>query len=184
MNTTTLSLSLSLSRFYLCSDQIMPIEFTSFLNSAYSASLYILFYQVAEAFGHILDLRLEWLQSLADHHLKCHNLAEAGQCYLTMAELCKGHLDELSGKDDEKTVVKYYEECVRCLAEAELYEQCHTVYKDLVLLYEKQRDYVALSRCYNSLHEVFERLVLAEKTQSRMLGMYLYLYIYVYVYIS
>lgn len=133
-----------------------------------------LIYMVAEAFGHITDIRLQWLQKLADHHSRYENFAEAGQCYLAMARLSHSRINDsvLSSLYDEESTVQYFEKACAMLDSAQLYEQCHDVFKDLVLLYQKRNNYSALSRCYGTLHSIFEKLLTAEKTQSRMLGTY------------
>jgi hypothetical protein len=56
-----------------------------------------LLFQVADAFSHIPESRVEWLMRLAEHHqkqgfFKMVNLAEAGECYLTIAHLLNQQL--------------------------------------------------------------------------------------------
>jgi hypothetical protein len=44
------------------------------------------------------------------------------------------------------------------MIQAHLYEQCNEVYKDLVPLYEEQRQYKQLSAAHLHLHQVFNQL--------------------------
>jgi hypothetical protein len=143
--------------------------------------------QIADAFSHMPETRVTWLNRLAEHHKKIENFAEAGQCYLAIARLCKEKKvmfglppstdpEEPEENDHEDKVNRceamHLESACKMLDKAELYEQCSEVYKDLLLFYEKKRDYKRLSQCHQHLHEIFERLLEANKKQARMLGTY------------
>ena len=45
------------------------------------------------------------------------------------------------------------------LDKAELYEQCYEVYKLLLPIYEKKRDYKRLARSHKHIHETFDKLI-------------------------
>jgi hypothetical protein len=149
-------------------------------DSATSESLLV---QIADAFSHIPEIRIEWLNRLAHHHQREEQYAEAGQCYISMANLVmsKGSgnegegysmVDSKSPQELDKLVAQYYELAAKMLDKAELYEQCSDVYKLLQPIYHKYRDYKSLSISHYHLHQVFEKLMDANRKQSRMLGTY------------
>jgi hypothetical protein len=132
-----------------------------------------LMFMVADAFGHITRIKLDWLRRLAEHHTKYLNYAEAGQTYLDMAQLARSEYKKESSSEAEvKKMLEYYEKACQRLQQAHLYERAHEVFNTLNPIYEERFDYEAIGRCYNTLHDVFTNLIAAEKTQSRMLGTY------------
>jgi len=149
-------------------------------DSAISEALLL---QIADAFSHIPEIRIQWLNRLAHHHYRAEQYAEAGQCYLLMAKLVtsKGSgvegdgssmLDTKTPMEIDKLLCHYYERAAQMLDKAELYEQCVEVYKLLQPIYHKYLDYPHLSRSHYHCHQVFEKLIEANRKQSRMLGTY------------
>jgi len=132
--------------------------------------------QVADAFSHKPDVRIEWINRLAETHKKRENYAEAGQCYLMMSSLCSP--DNFAGDVDDPVTASinakadFYDKACKQLDLAELYEQCNMVYKDLIPIYEDQKDYAKLSKCHLHLHQMFDKLITANSTESRLLGTY------------
>ena len=155
-------------------------------DDADSAITEALLCQVADAFSHLPEVRIEWLKRLAKHHQQHRAFAEAGQCYLLVAQLAAERkkerlrvadeggeglaVDELEAVD--RVICSYYEACVSQLAEAELYEQCSDVYAALLPYYAQWHDYARLSKSHLHLHSVFEKLLEANSKQTRMLGTY------------
>jgi hypothetical protein len=58
----------------------------------------------------------------------------------------------------------------RHLDEAQLYEQCNVVYQDLIAYFTLHKEWAQLTACYAHLSSVMEKLVIAERDQSRLLG--------------
>ena len=141
-------------------------------QDADSATSENLLLQVADAFSHIPEIKIEWLSRLANHHAQQSNYAEAAQCYVMMSTLARTKSVEESIESTDKLVISYYEQCVKLLDKAELYEQCSDIYHLLIPLYHKYRDYKSLSNAHLHLHHVFEKLIEANKNQTRMLGTY------------
>ena len=156
-------------------------------DDADSAITEALLCQVADAFSHLPEVRMEWLKRLAKHHQQQHAYAEAGQCYLLVAQLAaerkKERLllraeeegEEVSASELEaldRVICSYYEACVSQLDKAELYEQCSDVYEALLPYYQHCHDYARLSKSHLHLHSVFEKLLEANSKQTRMLGTY------------
>jgi len=144
--------------------------------------------QVADAFSHMPETRVTWLNRLADHHKKKSNHAEAGQCYILIADICRdarisfgvavslpvdGTRDPAAEADAvTQSIILHLEKACQELEQATLYEQCHEVYKKLLPYYEMKRNYKKLSSSYQNLHTVFESLIKANANQDRMLGTY------------
>jgi hypothetical protein len=72
----------------------------------------------------------------------------------------------------ERSVAEHFESACKMLDQAELYERCTEVYKELLPLYEKKKDFKSLSNSHLHIHSVYEKLIEAEKKQTRMLGTY------------
>ena len=149
-----------------------------------SATVEALLCQVADAFSHLPEVRIEWLIRLAKHHQQQQAYAEAGQCYLLIAQLAahrKRDFIRAHGSDGDsaaemdaldKLIVSYYEACVSQLDLAELYEQCSDVYGALLPFYVHYHEYARLSKAHLHLHAIFEKLQAANREQTRMLGTY------------
>ena len=153
-------------------------------EDADSATTEALLCQVADAFSHLPEVRIEWLKRLAKHHQQHAAYAEAAQCYLLVAQLAAQRKRDRfagAGPDDisaseleaiDRVIASYYEACVSQLDLAELYEQCSDVYEALLPYYHHSHDYGRLSKAHLHLHSVFEKLLEANKQQTRMLGTY------------
>ena len=148
--------------------------------------------QVADAFSHLPDVRIDWLLRLAKHHQQQLAYAEAGQCYLLVAQLAAQRKrdrerqraegaeggsrpaaeEAAEAEAADRTIASYYEACVSQLDLAELYEQCSDVYAALLPFYHHWHDYARLSKAHLHLHAVFEKLLEANRSEARMLGSY------------
>jgi transposase len=53
-----------------------------------------LYYKISLSFVHTPDLRLAWLDNLANHHVKNENLEEAAQCKMHIASLIAQYLEK------------------------------------------------------------------------------------------
>eukprot|EP01006_Ploeotia_vitrea_P040513 TRINITY_DN66428_c9_g1_i1.p1 TRINITY_DN66428_c9_g1~~TRINITY_DN66428_c9_g1_i1.p1 ORF type:complete len:1833 (+),score=1077.90 TRINITY_DN66428_c9_g1_i1:674-5500(+) len=71
----------------LCQLQIMNQEQLLSRDMADVTTCEHLFMKVADAFNHIPEVRIQWLHRLAKHQEKHERYAEAGQCYVAIAEL-------------------------------------------------------------------------------------------------
>jgi hypothetical protein len=64
-------------------------------------------------------------------------------------------------------------ECaIERLKKAELYETCNELYKLIIPIHEKNRDYKKLSECHKDLKEIFDTIILANQNESRFFGSY------------
>jgi hypothetical protein len=125
------------------------------------------------------------------------NFAEAGQCYVLIATLCRDKRISFGGDDSsdgsapppptaagtggenevteeavQKSVAYHLEQACKMLDRADLFEQCSTVYKSALPIFEKNKDYKKLAASHLHLHQIFEKLIEANKKQTRMLGTY------------
>ena len=134
-------------------------------DDADSAITEALLCQVADAFSHLPEVRIEWLKRLAKHHQQHHAYAEAGQSYLLIAQLAaQRKREELSGGSSaaeceafNRVICAYYEASVSQLDLAELYEQCSDVYSALLPYYHHSHDYHRLTKAHLHLHQLFEK---------------------------
>jgi dedicator of cytokinesis protein 6/7/8 len=139
-----------------------------------------LFMQIADAFSHMPENRIEWLKRLAVHHEQLSNFAEAANCYIAIGELEGKRQPGSSGLmmtgssyvSPEEAVVSAYEKACEFLDKATLYESCDRIYKKLVPLYEDNTEYDKLSKAYLHLHQVHTKLVETTENEMRMLGTY------------
>ncbi|XP_050528941.1 dedicator of cytokinesis protein 9 isoform X2 [Daktulosphaira vitifoliae] len=81
-----------------------------------------------------------------------------------------------AGSDDtlygEKSLLDRLEACVPSLRRAELFECFGELYKLIIPIYEKQRDYRALADCYRTVSHAYDAAVIARQSGRRMLGRY------------
>jgi hypothetical protein len=68
----------------------------------------------------------------------------------------------------ERLVAEHFESACKMMDQGELYEYCVNIYKELLPLYEKKKDYRALGNSHIHIHSVYEKLIEAEKKQTRM----------------
>ncbi|KAL1443839.1 hypothetical protein MTO96_030159, partial [Rhipicephalus appendiculatus] len=72
----------------------------------------------------------------------------------------------------EESLVERLEQCVEMLQLAERYEAMADIYRLLVPIYERRRNYAALARCYKTLHQGYNKILEVNSTGKRLLGTY------------
>lgn len=72
----------------------------------------------------------------------------------------------------EESLVERLEQCVETLQLAERYEAMADIYRLLVPIYERRRNYAALARCYKTLHQGYNKILEVNCTGKRLLGTY------------
>eukprot|EP01083_Nonionella_stella_P005022 14632_1 len=149
---------------------------------------------MATVYSHIPEINVDWLEQLAKHHEEHNNYAEAGQCLIQVAELVHSrilgrdgsvltaHAPDVqseaqtrvrrAGDYTQGRVVATLAKACELLDKAELYEQCNEVTKPLISWFEKMKLYPRLSSTHGHLKDVFDKLITADATQSRLLGTY------------
>lgn len=89
--------------------------------------------------------------------------------------------DESNLKDDtgthdfqytEDTLVERLEQCADTLHQAERYEAMAEMYRLIVPIYERRRNYEALAKCYKTLHQAYNKILEVNRTGKRLLGKY------------
>ena len=143
-------------------------------DDADSAITQALLCQVADAFSHLPEVRIEWLKRLAKHHQQHSAYAEVGQNYLLIAQLAAQRkreemLDVSSAEELEtmdRLICSYYEAAVSQLDLAELYEQCSDVYSALLPYYHHAHDYHRLTKAHLHLHHLFEKVTAHTHTHT------------------
>lgn len=64
------------------------------------------------------------------------------------------------------------ENCVPLVEKAERYELLGPLFKLIIPIYEKRRNYQALSQCYQNLADAYAKITEVNKTGKRLLGRY------------
>ncbi|KAL3207342.1 hypothetical protein MRX96_039706 [Rhipicephalus microplus] len=145
-------------------------------------------HSLANSYSATPALRKTWLESMAAYHIKNSSYTEAAQCYIHVAALeaeylrhkevfpggCHG-LQEHQQQDfqqTEESLVERLEQCVEMLQLAERYEAMADIYRLLVPIYERRRNYAALARCYKTLHQGYNKILEVNSTGKRLLGTY------------
>ncbi|VVC41311.1 Hypothetical protein CINCED_3A009340 [Cinara cedri] len=72
----------------------------------------------------------------------------------------------------EQALLERLEECAVSLRRAELYECLGELYKLIIPVYERRKDYHALANCYRTVSQAYESAVSARQSGRRMLGRY------------
>ncbi|XP_061089370.1 dedicator of cytokinesis protein 9-like isoform X1 [Conger conger] len=159
-------------------------------------------YSLAKSYASTPELRKTWLDSMARIHVKNGDLSEAAMCYVHVAALVAEYLrrkgmfkqgcsafrvvtpnidEEVSMMEDvgmqdvhfnEDVLMELLEECGEGLWKAERYELISDIYKLIIPIYEKRRDFEKLSHLYNTLHRAYSKVTEVMHTGKRMLGTY------------
>jgi hypothetical protein len=87
------------------------------------------------------------------------------------------HQSEEEGMYNPKTfseegLVRIIRESISIAKDAQLYEQVIDLYKYLLAIHQKERDYSQLSQCFRDLKQVAENLVKANQGHARLFGNY------------
>ncbi|XP_067903129.1 dedicator of cytokinesis protein 11-like [Heterodontus francisci] len=157
-------------------------------------------YSLAKSYASTPELRKTWLGSMAKIHLKNGDLSEAVMCYVHVAALVAEYLyrkklfpkgctafkaitpnieEEAAMKEDagmqdvhytEDVLVELLEKCADGLWNAERYELMAVVYKFIIPIYEKRREFEKLAFLYNTLNEAYKKIIHVLHTGRRLLG--------------
>ncbi|KAJ8389777.1 hypothetical protein AAFF_G00114830 [Aldrovandia affinis] len=159
-------------------------------------------YSLAKSYASTPELRKTWLDSMARIHVKNGDLSEAAMCYVHVAALVAEYLrrkamfkqgcyafrvitpntdEEAAMMEDmgmldvhfnEDVLMELLEECADGLWKAERYELISDVYKLIIPIYEKRRDFEKLARLYDTLHRAYSKVTEVMHTGKRLLGTY------------
>ncbi|XP_028846234.1 dedicator of cytokinesis protein 9 isoform X2 [Denticeps clupeoides] len=159
-------------------------------------------YSLAKSYASTPELRKTWLDSMARIHVKNGDLSEAAMCYVHVAALVAEYLrrkgmfkqgcsafkiitpnidEEASMMEDvgmqdvhfnEDVLMELLEECADGLWKAERYELISDIYKLIIPIYEKRRDFEKLAHLYNTLHRAYSKVTEVMHTGKRLLGTY------------
>uniref|UniRef100_A0A674EXG2 Dedicator of cytokinesis 9 n=1 Tax=Salmo trutta TaxID=8032 RepID=A0A674EXG2_SALTR len=159
-------------------------------------------YSLAKSYASTPELRKTWLDSMARIHVKNGDLSEAAMCYVHVAALVAEYLrrkgafsqgcsafrvvtpnidEEVSMMEDvgmqdvhfnEDVLMELLEECADGLWKAERYELISDVYKLIIPIYEKRRDFEKLAHLYDTLHRAYSKVTEVMHTGKRLLGTY------------
>lgn len=145
-----------------------------------------LMHRIARGYQHSPDLRLTWLNNMAQKHMERSNHTEAAMCLVAGAalvaeRLCAGGagaallqavtpnaLDESAATDDPHATPSQHlsENALQALLEhaagelhaAGMYEAVNEVYKVLIPIAEANRDYKKLANIHGKLNEAYTRI--------------------------
>ncbi|KAM9486349.1 dedicator of cytokinesis protein 9 isoform 2-T2 [Clarias gariepinus] len=159
-------------------------------------------YSLAKSYASTPELRKTWLDSMARIHVKNGDLSEAAMCYVHVAALVAEYLkrkgmfkqgcsafrvvtpnidEEASMMEDvgmqdvhfnEDVLMELLEECADGLWKAERYELISDIYKLIIPIYEKRRDFEKLAHLYETLHRAYSKVTEVMHTGKRLLGTY------------
>nr|XP_061802809.1 dedicator of cytokinesis protein 9-like [Nerophis lumbriciformis] len=159
-------------------------------------------YSLAKSYTSTPELRKTWLDSMARIHTKNSDLSEAAICYVHVAALVAEYLwrkgmfrhgcsafrvitpniDEEAamledvGMEDvhfnEDVLMELLEECAEGLWNAERYELIADVYRLIIPIHEKRRDFEKLTHVYDTLHRAYTKVLEVIHTGKRVLGTY------------
>uniref|UniRef100_A0A1A8GGU9 Dedicator of cytokinesis 9 n=1 Tax=Nothobranchius korthausae TaxID=1143690 RepID=A0A1A8GGU9_9TELE len=157
-------------------------------------------YSLAKSYASTPELRKTWLDSMARIHVKNGDLSEAAMCYIHVAALVAEYLrrkgmfkqgcsafrvvtpnidEEAAMMEDvgmqdvhfnEDVLMELLEECADGLWKAERYELISDIYKLIIPIYEKRRDFEKLAHLYDTLHRAYSKVTEVIHTGKRLLG--------------
>eukprot|EP01121_Diplochlamys_sp_Union-15-3_P013066 TRINITY_DN4009_c0_g1_i1.p1 TRINITY_DN4009_c0_g1~~TRINITY_DN4009_c0_g1_i1.p1 ORF type:complete len:676 (+),score=104.11 TRINITY_DN4009_c0_g1_i1:186-2030(+) len=168
-----------------------------------------IYYRLAESYINVPDLRVTWLDNLAEFHRKQKAYAEAAQCTIHIAALIteylniqepspgiptgcnsfqtvsRSALEEASlvdvaiddgscnsGPFTETGLLEVMDKAIGFLKRAKLYETANEMYKLLIPIYEKNRDYAKLADCHGDLQTIYDQIILVSESSSRLFECY------------
>lgn len=159
-------------------------------------------YSLAKSYASTPELRKTWLDSMARIHVKNGDLSEAAMCYVHVTALVAEYLmrkglcrqgcsafrvitpnidEEASMMEDvgmqdvhfnEEVLVELLEQCADGLWKAERYELIADIYKLIIPIYEKRRDFERLAHLYDTLHQAYSKVTEVMHSGRRLLGTY------------
>uniref|UniRef100_A0A8C5KYJ5 Dedicator of cytokinesis 9 n=1 Tax=Jaculus jaculus TaxID=51337 RepID=A0A8C5KYJ5_JACJA len=159
-------------------------------------------YSLAKSYASTPELRKTWLDSMARIHVKNGDLSEAAMCYVHVTALVAEYLtrkgmlrqgctafrvitpnidEEASMMEDvgmqdvhfnEDVLMELLELCADGLWKAERYELIADIYKLIIPIYEKRRDFERLAHLYDTLHRAYSKVTEVMHSGRRLLGTY------------
>ncbi|XP_064456848.1 dedicator of cytokinesis protein 9-like isoform X3 [Ornithodoros turicata] len=130
------------------------------------------FTEAAQCFIHVAALEAEYLRHKGVFPEGCM----AFESTSTNVVQDESNLKDDTGMHDfqytEDTLVERLEQCADMLHKAERYEIMSEIYKLVIPIYERKRNYEALSQCYKTLHTCYTKIIEVNKTGKRLLGTY------------
>ncbi|XP_050685080.1 dedicator of cytokinesis protein 7 isoform X2 [Leptidea sinapis] len=154
-----------------------------------------LMYRIARGYQHSPDLRLTWLNNMAQKHMERSNHVEAGMCLVHGAALVAEHLraagrgaallapvthNALDESCPDVQLPHHHLSCQELQALLEhaaselmaggMYETVNEVYKVLIPIAEQNRDYKKLANIHSKLSEAFTRV--EQLVGKRVFGTY------------
>ncbi|XP_055964457.1 dedicator of cytokinesis protein 9 isoform X14 [Sorex fumeus] len=159
-------------------------------------------YSLAKSYASTPELRKTWLDSMARIHVKNGDLSEAAMCYVHVTALVAEYLmrkgmcrqgcsafrvitpnidEEASMMEDvgmqdvhfnEEVLLELLEQCADGLWKAERYELMADIYKLVIPIYEKRRDFERLAHLYDTLHQAYSKVTEVMHSGRRLLGTY------------
>nr|XP_056718159.1 dedicator of cytokinesis protein 9 isoform X1 [Euleptes europaea] len=159
-------------------------------------------YSLAKSYASTPELRKTWLDSMAKIHVKNGDFSEAAMCYVHVTALVAEYLlrkgmfkqgcssfrvitpnidEEASMMEDvgmqdvhfnEDVLMELLEQCADGLWKAERYELIADIYKLIIPIYEKRRDFERLAHLYDTLHRAYSKVTEVMHTGKRLLGTY------------
>ncbi|CAH6821928.1 Dock9 [Phodopus roborovskii] len=159
-------------------------------------------YSLAKSYASTPELRKTWLDSMARIHVKNGDLSEAAMCYVHVTALVAEYLtrkgmfrqgctafrvitpnidEEASMMEDvgmqdvhfnEEVLMELLEQCADGLWKAERYELIADIYKLIIPIYEKRRDFERLAHLYDTLHRAYSKVTEVMHSGRRLLGTY------------
>uniref|UniRef100_A0AAR2M140 Dedicator of cytokinesis 9 n=1 Tax=Pygocentrus nattereri TaxID=42514 RepID=A0AAR2M140_PYGNA len=119
-------------------------------------------YSLAKSYASTPELRKTWLDSMARIHVKNGDLSEV----LNTFSLIQTRINACD------VLMELLEECADGLWKAERYELISDIYKLIIPIYEKRRDFEKLSHLYETLHRAYSKVTEVMHTGKRLLGTY------------
>eukprot|EP00475_Leptophrys_vorax_P015907 TRINITY_DN22294_c0_g2_i1.p1 TRINITY_DN22294_c0_g2~~TRINITY_DN22294_c0_g2_i1.p1 ORF type:complete len:841 (-),score=197.70 TRINITY_DN22294_c0_g2_i1:36-2483(-) len=130
-------------------------------------------FQMAQSYQHLPQVKIDWIQQLAEHHIEKGNFSEAGLCFQSMSELRSVNSKRSLSKDLEKAADN--------LAKGEFFEQSVRVYSRLIQEYERSLTeqgpgdviYNKLNDVHKKVSEIYQKLSdYCSKQDPRLFGSY------------
>ncbi|MBN3294419.1 DOCK9 protein, partial [Polypterus senegalus] len=141
-------------------------------------------YSLAKSYASTPELRKTWLDSMARIHVKNGDLSEVRMFKqgCSAFRVITPNIDEEAsmmedvGMQDvhfnEDVLMELLEQCADGLWKAERYELIADIYKLIIPIYEKRRDFEKLSHLYDTLHRAYSKVTEVMHTGKRLLGTY------------
>uniref|UniRef100_A0A8C0Y336 Dedicator of cytokinesis 9 n=1 Tax=Castor canadensis TaxID=51338 RepID=A0A8C0Y336_CASCN len=150
-------------------------------------------YSLAKSYASTPELRKTWLDSMARIHVKNGDLSEVSSSVnllsgflrkpgCTAFRVITPNIDEEAsmmedvGMQDvhfnEDVLMELLEQCADGLWKAERYELIADIYKLIIPIYEKRRDFERLAHLYDTLHRAYSKVTEVMHSGRRLLGTY------------